>query len=191
MAEDVFADIEAAVPDNTQLSLVSALVKRQLDEQKAVEAATTALAKAQAALKLTEETDLPNALIGCGITKFETTEGAKVELKTSYHASIPADRKPQAFAWLDNHGHGAIIKHEITIKFPRDSGNQAARCVDLLKMEFPNLPVDDKESVHPATLSSLVKELMGQSKEVAMDLLGVFTRRYAAIKLPKSKKDEL
>lgn len=190
MADETI-EIEAAEgPSDEQFKRVSTLATQLTRAEETVALAEVALKEAQAALRQVSEIDLPQAMLDCGMTECKVAGGAKVELKTVYRASIPKERQPEAFAFLTNTGNGAVIKHAIAISFGREDGNQAARCVDLLKQEFPGKDVSDKESVHPQTLGALVKELIGRGVEVPLDVLGVYTQRYAKVTLPKEKKSK-
>lgn len=192
MAIDSDVDVESAPgPSDEALTRVADLTSLLLERKEQLERAEAALKDAQAALKQVEEVDLPRALLDVGLIEYKTTDGARVELKTSYHASIPKERQGEAFAWLDDNGYGAMIKHDVTVQFGRADGNRAARCFDLLREEFPDNKVVDREHVAPQTLSAFVKEQMADGRDVPLDLLGVFTRRYASVKLAKKKGSDL
>lgn len=184
--------VEAApAASDTQLRRVSELAALLILRRSEAEEAERHLKNAKNALAQVEEIDLPTAMLDCGLMAFTDTNGAKIELKTSYHASIPKDRADEAFAWLTGAGHGSIIKHDVAVQFPRDAAQLAAQCVALLQEKFSAFKITDKEHVAPNTLSALVKEQIGLGADIPLDLLGVFTRRYADVKLPKIKKDGL
>ena len=52
-------------------------------------------------------------------------DGLSVKLKPFVTASIPADRKQEAFNWLREHGLDDIIKNDIIVSFGRGQDNQA------------------------------------------------------------------
>jgi hypothetical protein len=96
-----------------------------------------------------------------------------VSTKQEYYASIPAEKSGQAFAWLREHGYGAIIKNVISAEFGKGEDEKALEAATVLAEA--GFKPSQKESVHPMTLKAFVKEQMEKGNEVPADLLGVFT----------------
>ena len=51
-------------------------------------------------------------------TKYKGSERI-IEVKPFYSASIPKDRKGEAFEWLRIHGYDDIIKNQVSVQFGR------------------------------------------------------------------------
>ena len=54
-----------------------------------------------------------------GLQKFTLTDGAEISVKPIYAASIPRDRKEEAFQWLRDHEFGDLVKNNVTVTFGR------------------------------------------------------------------------
>lgn len=94
------------------------------------------LKQEKAALKLLEETVIPEAMDEMGLEEFKDTKGRKVQSIKKIRASITKANMMEAYAWLREHDYGHIIK----------------------KVE--------KESVHPGTLGAFAREMMEEGEEL-------------------------
>lgn len=58
---------------------------------------------------------IPDKLLELGVTELKLSNGAKVSTSKKYIASIPKDpdKSKEAFDWLIQNGHGAIIKKQL------------------------------------------------------------------------------
>lgn len=181
-------DVEAAPgPSDDALRLVSTLAQRQLEQEKAVADATEALVKANEALKITKETDLPNAMSAAGQELCKVTGGYIVTLKTIVRGHIPEERRPQAHIYLRGRGDGALIKTEITAYFGKGEEQQAAHLLDVLREDFPKQEVKTKEAVNAQTLSAFVREQLKKQAPIDEVMLGVTRQRLTEITAPKQK----
>ena len=60
---------------------------------------------------------IPTMMTEMNISKFSLSDGAGVEVKPVYGASIPKAREVEAFNWLRNNGLGDIIKNMVTVLY--------------------------------------------------------------------------
>ena len=63
---------------------------------------------------------IPTMMTEMNISKFSLEDGAGVEVKPVYGASIPKAKEEEAFNWLRNNGLGDVIKNMITVSFGRN-----------------------------------------------------------------------
>lgn len=120
-----------------------------------------------------------------------------VEVKPYYKASIAADweieRQEAAFAHLEEHGHGDVIRSVVTVSFPKEEIERAHALVEHIRQsnEFGGLDPILGMSVPWNTLTSLVKSEYESAKESGepfpMDLetIGATVGRIAKIKKRK------
>jgi hypothetical protein len=74
------------------------------------------------------------------------------------YAYISEENKPTCYNWLRDNNLGSIIKNEIGVQFDK---TQDAEAIDLkARLSSEGLPVTHKESIHPSTLKSTMKELV-------------------------------
>ncbi len=126
-----------------------------------------------------EERDIPNALNEAGVSEFTTLEGLKVSTKFIV-GSIPIDRKEEAFEWLDNHGHGSIIKRGVQVAF--DKGSEAAAESAAEAMRGMGLEPKITLNVHAQTFMSFAREQIQKGTVLPLDKWGVFYGTKAVIK---------
>lgn len=109
-----------------------------------------------------------------------------VEAKSSpfYYANIavgwPAEKRKQAFDWLEGNGHGDLIKTEVTVLFRREERDEAVRFAELAR-EYGTPEI--KEAVAWNTLTSWLKEQVEHYHYVPpLDLIGGTVARQVKLK---------
>ena len=107
-------------------------------------------------------------------------DGLTVERKMMVHASIPQDRKEEAFAWLRDKGLDDIIKNDVTCSFGKGEDNMAGDVVGMLKER--GFDPKTKTHVHPSTLKAFVKERVTDGKPIDLDMFGAFIANAAQIR---------
>jgi hypothetical protein len=192
--EQLDQDVEAApIPDNKDLANIAALAQKYVALEKTIAFLENTLKNRKEELKTLREGALPLALTEVGMTKFTLQGGTQVTLKTGYVASISETNRPAAHEWLEQHGAGSIIKHEIKITFGKGEEAWARKFMsDMAKRKRP-LRYERKDAVHPQTLGAFVRERVADAKanglspeaELPFPLLGVFELRYAEVEQPK------
>tara|TARA_R110000782_G_scaffold6703_5_gene22886 strand:- start:149 stop:703 length:555 start_codon:yes stop_codon:yes gene_type:complete len=115
---------------------------------------------------------IPTMMTEMNISKFSLADGAGVECKPVYGASISIAKKEEAFNWLRNNGLGDLIKNEVTVSFGRNEDNKAAEYAGLAQGQGYQ-PVQ-KLKVEPMTLKALVRERLESGKEMPTELFNVF-----------------
>lgn len=187
----------AEVKDEVKLSISQLAVKQlQLQVKKAETEAS--LKRIDEELKKVSEYDLPNAMAEAGMRTFELLDGSKIAVKKVYAASVKVENRPEAFAWMRERGHDALIKTEVTVPLGKGAHDIAEQIIEELKERFPDYQVRLEESVHWQTLRAFVKEQV-EAEELAVnggetvedplprELLGVYIIDKAEIVLPKKK----
>ena len=115
---------------------------------------------------------IPTMMTEMNISKFSLSDGAGVEVKPVYGASIPKAREVEAFNWLRNNGLGDLIKNEITVSFGRNEDNKAADYAVLAQGH--GYQPTQKLKVEPMTLKALVRERIEKGDDMPTDLFNVF-----------------
>ena len=107
-------------------------------------------------------------------------DGLTVERKMMVHASIPQDRKAEAFAWLRENNLDDIIKNDVTCSFGKGQDNSAKNVVGIL--EEAGFEPNIETHVHPSTLKAFVKERVTDGKPIDLDMFGAFIANAAHIR---------
>lgn len=131
---------------------------------------------------------LPDAMKNLGLKNFTMTSGAEVILTDVYSASITDSNREEAHAWLRTHGHGDIIKNNVTISFGKGEDEYAGEIINRLlidrkagSVKFGDL--QQKEAVHPQTLKAFVKDQVTSGEEFPGELFKLYVGQ--AVKITK------
>ena len=116
---------------------------------------------------------IPTMMTEMNISTLKLADGTSVEVKPVYGASIPADKKEDAYKWLRENGLGDLIKNEITVAFGRSEDNKAQQYAVLAQGQGYE-PVQ-KLKVEPMTLKALVRERVEAGLDMPSDLFNLFT----------------
>ena len=195
MSDDILAMMEDEVSSTatqklggSALSAVSILARKMRDMEQEIDDTEKALSSLKKQyLKLTDE-ELPAALEELGIAEMKLDDGSKIKLTQIYGASIPVERREEAFAWLRENGYDDIIKNTVACSFGRGEDDKAAKFTDSIRRM--GLAPDTKTEVHAMTLKAFVRERVETGDELPMDLFGAFVGQRAVIKNATVKKDK-
>jgi len=178
--EDIFDESEAlASVDTGTGKQLSSLVRALRNVEQQIEAAENHLkVLKQDKHKLSVE-NIPALMDEMGVERIDV-DGVTVTRKMIVHASIPADRKEEAFAWLRENNLDDIIKNDVTCSFGKGEDNIAGDVVGILQER--GFDPQTKTHVHPSTLKAFVKERVTDGKPIDLDMFGAFIANAAEIR---------
>jgi hypothetical protein len=181
------ADAEAtAIPSDHSLAEIAQLAERQVALEKRIADAELVVLGMKTQLAKLSGQILPTAMRALGLETLKLSSGETIECKAILRASIPEEHREAAFAWLEEHGFGGLIKHEVSASFGKDEDENAKAFVTAAA--GLGVSVEDKRSVHSSTLSAFVAEQDKAGRELPEQILGVFRGDVTKIKAPKKKK---
>jgi hypothetical protein len=164
---------------DSTLAELADLAAQQIEAERVLADTEAQVAVAKRALREIKEVKIPELMDSVGMGEFTTTTGLKIKVKETIRAKISKANAVDAFAWLRENGHEALIKRQVTIMFGRGEDAEAAETIKAL--EERELPVDDTSSVHASTLTKFVCEKLEAGEDVPMELLGVHRQRVSAV----------
>ena len=178
--DDMFDETEALVNiDNLTGKQLSDLVRALRNVEQQIDDAENHLkALKQEKHKLSVE-NIPALMDEMGVERLDV-DGLTVERKMMVHASIPQDRKDEAFAWLRENNLDDIIKNDVTCSFGKGQDNLAGDVVGILSDR--GFEPKTKTHVHPSTLKAFVKERVTDGKPIDLDMFGAFIANAAQIR---------
>jgi len=166
--EDYFDESEAlAQVDSGTGKQLSDLVRTLRNVEKQIEDAEIHMKALKAEKHKLSVENIPSLMDEMGVERLDV-DGLTVERKMMVHASIPKDRKDEAFAWLRDNGLDDIIKNEVKVTFGKGEDNEAGAFLD--DAVNKGLSVDNKKTIHPSTLKAVVKDEMSQGRMSEKDL---------------------
>lgn len=185
MTIDFESDAQAITVQDNSLAAISELGRQAILIEKDIEDLEATLAEKKEALRNLTDERIPDALKEIGMKSFEMADGSEIEVKPFYSASIPADRRGEAYEWLRAHGFDDIIKNTVSVQFGRGEDDAAGELINVIRKQ--GLLPDQAEKIESQTLKAWVREMVEQGTEFPTELFGAYTGLKAKIKRAKSK----
>ena len=181
---DIFEDLidegdKFASVDTGTGKQLSDLVRKLRSIEQEIEDAELNLKALKAEKHRLSVENIPGLMDEMGVDRLDV-DGVSVSRKMIVHASIPQDRKEEAFAWLRENGLDDIIKNDVTCSFGKGEDNIAGDVVGILQEK--GFDPKTKTHVHPSTLKAFVKERIVDGKPIDLDMFGAFIANAAEIR---------
>jgi hypothetical protein len=178
--DDIFSEADAlSNVGTTEARNLSALVRTLRQVDKDIEKAEASLKSLkQDRQKLTTEL-IPGLMDEMGVDRLDV-DGVTVTRKLIVSASIPEDKREEAFSWLRDNSLDDIIKNDVVVSFGKGQDNAAKSALELLREQ--GFDPDVKTHIHPQTLKAFVKERIEDGKPIDLDLFGAYVVNAADIR---------
>lgn len=160
-------------PSDDKLAQVMRLAQVMVEQELAVAAMEEELKDLKAALLRTQTEDLPTLMEEIGMLSVTLKDGSKVEVVEDINCAIKVADRAAAHQWLIDNNFGGLIKTQVVTEFGRGQLDDAIRYAQEANSKFPENPAGVKDTVHPATLKSFVKEQLEKGAPIPMELFGV------------------
>lgn len=123
-------------------------------------------------------------MLDCGVESI-TRNNVEFSIKEYVSGSIPNDihDKQRAFAWLEEHGVGELIKNVVSVQFPKGDNDRASDAIELLR-DLGCSP-QREQSVHPMTLKKFARERLEDGLPINLDILGLYAGQTVKFKKVK------
>lgn len=180
MGIDFETDAQALTVANDGLSDIASLAKLALQLEREIAELDETVKERKETLRNLTEVRIPEALNELGMSSFKMADGSSIEVKPFYSASIPAERKGEAYEWLRQHGYDDIIKNTVSVQFGRGEDEDAGKMLELVR-KSGYIP-DQAEKIEPMTLKAWVREMVEQGTEFPSELFGAHVGQKAKIK---------
>lgn len=122
---------------------------------------------------------LPELFEQVGMTEVKTKAGTKLKSEEKIFHNVSKARKAAAMKWLEDHGHGGLIKNTVVVAFNRGQETEVQELLTTLAQQFENVRTD--KEVAPATLGALLRNLLKEGKDVNQELFGIVRRTVVTI----------
>lgn len=169
------------LPKDEQVRELSSLIDELVDVRNKIERLEEVrkeLAKKE--LRLGGEL-IPSKMDELGVSSL-TVDGRKVSCKPFYSAKIKPESEPQAFDWLEESGHGDVVKGELILPYRRPDREMIFTIKNFIKAQY-GFDTNVKLGVHHSTLRALARELVEDEGVVPPpDLFDLFIGRQTIIK---------
>ena len=172
----------APIPSDA-LAQLSALSRALRDEELLGENLAEQVKASAARARALAEEDIPSLMTELQLTEIKLETGEKITVTPEVYAAIPAAQREAAFAWLEAHGFGGLIKTEVTIAFGKEQLDAAKKLAAHLAEDgfAPEL----ERNVHASTLKAWLKEQLEKAVNIPLELFGARPVKLAKVKWPK------
>jgi hypothetical protein len=174
---DVADSLEDVDTDTTKS--LSNLVKQLEDINANIEHVESELKKLKQERNRVSMENIPALMDEMGVDRIDV-DGVSVQLGSFVSASIPPDRKQEAYEWLRSNGLDDIIKNEVILGFGRGEDETAQKI--MLDLENRGFHPEAKTHIHAMTLKAFVRERVENGQPIDLDLFGAFVGKTANIK---------
>lgn len=138
-----FEELEA--PDEEEMKTISHMANELLTIRELMAELQAKLQALSAEERQLSQHDLPEKMKEIGVMDFTMEDGSRLAIKHKVKASLSKARREEGFAWLREHGHGALIK-----------------------------PKTVEEHIHHQTLTAFIKEQLDMGTAIPTQLFGVY-----------------
>lgn len=175
---------EIPLPKPEETRDLAQLIQDLWDAELAVDVTKEALDAAKQKVLELKRFAIPDMMTAMHMEEFSNA-GLKVKLKKDVFAGITVERTAAAHAWLEEHGHGGLIKRELAVAFAMQEGDKAAQLRAELDQKYPG-NVKQEEWVEPQSLKAFVrKQLEAGVKDFPLELFGAQEFREAKVERKK------
>tara|TARA_R110001583_G_scaffold58134_2_gene173528 strand:- start:2822 stop:3355 length:534 start_codon:yes stop_codon:yes gene_type:complete len=167
----MFDDIKTEVSE-VSLKTLTEKATQMLNLEELVEEKQASLKATQKELKALAEEEIPALLSEVGLSEITLSNGAKISTNAYYFARITEHNRDEAFTWLQNNGHGDIIKNTVSVSFGRDEDVNAEKL--LTNLQDDGFTTSGKKWVEPMTLKAFVREQVESGNDLPLETFNVY-----------------
>lgn len=155
-----------------QLAELSELAQQQLHYESLIGSLEEQMESAKEQLNRVSMVLIPEAMMACGMESFKLKDGTSIKVEKFYSGKIDETKATEAFAWLRKTGNDSLIKREVKCQFGKGEDQEANELMALLDEKGFN--ATDKQSVHPMTLKSFIREQFESGSDFPAELFGAY-----------------
>ena len=167
----MFDDVK---PEVSEISLKTLTDKanKMVELEQLVEEKQASLKSTQKELKTLSEEDIPALLSEVGLSEITLTNGKKISTSAYYYGRITEHNQQEAFEWLQDNGHGDIIKNVVSVSFGRDEDVDAEKL--LSNLQDNGYTTNGKKWVEPMTLKAFIREQVESGNDLPLETFNVY-----------------
>jgi len=178
--DELTADATPENFDETTMGVLATAVNLLIAKQQDIASAEEALKILKAEERVINQGEIPQLMANLGMEKLTLLDGRTLTVKEAVQVSIPAPMKIGAFAWMDENGHGDLIKIALTAKFARGESDKAQHALELINAYSGNASLT--ESVHTGTLKAWARVELEQGHSLPVQYFKVHVVKMTTVK---------
>jgi hypothetical protein len=166
--------------DTERLGELGKAVTQMLDLRMKVAEAENALAEVKRQYHALAIGTVPDIMAELGLKEVQTQHGVKIVVAREVQCKFIPEVKDRGLEWLEEHNYGALIKHEVSVEFGKDSEAAVARAVAALN--DAGFEPDVSRDVHAMTLKAWGKRQVEDGATIPSELFSVNTFSIAKVR---------
>ena len=174
-------------PIDSQLKVITKIGEKVVENKRNIARLDEEVKLAKEKLRKIVEEELPDAMTSVNLRTFELEDGTNFSVKDEIFVSIREDKRAGALKWLEDNGHGDLIKHDVKVSFGRGDHDHAENLKKILGKSFKSIPYDERMTVHSGTLKAFAKERYSLGETLPEEHFSVYEANIAKVKLGKEK----
>lgn len=168
---------ESIEPGSNAKAVLEGQVHDLREAEKIVAFLEAELKEAKKKVRHIAEEVIPATLEDMGLEEVTVKGGLKVKVKQLVYASPRKENREKVYDWLEEHGHGGLIKRHGIFTVGRENEKKAKAWIKRIK----SFPGRFERKVEPSTLSAFVRQELESGTEIPMDLFGAHPKRVAKV----------
>ena len=167
----MFDDINKEVSE-VSLKTLTDKANKMAELEELIEEKQASLKATQKELKTLSEEEIPALLSEVGLSEITLTNGQKISTQAYYYGRITEHYQQESFEWLQNNGHGDIIKNVVSVSFGRDEDVNAEKL--LSDLQDDGYSTNGKKWVEPMTLKAFIREQVESGNDLPLETFNVY-----------------
>lgn len=149
---------------------LTALAQELTERDRKISSLEEELKCAKESARAMREETLPAALTELGVTSITLLTGEKLNMKQEVYASIPVEKRAEAYDWLERQGFESIIKTTVAVQFGKGELHAAEELMESLFGQ--GLQPSFNRDVHAQTLKAFLREQLAAGRQLPLELFG-------------------
>lgn len=166
--------------DTDRLGELGKQVTKLLDLRMKVAEAENHLAEMKRQYNAVAIGDVPNLMGELGLTEVHTQHGVKIYVTREVQCKFIPEVKEKGLDWLEDNNYGALIKHEVSVQFGKNSEAEVQRAISALNAA--GFQPEVSKDVHAMTLKAWGKHQIEDGAPIPAEFFNVNTFSIAKVK---------
>jgi len=154
------------------LNEMATVVQSLLDAELIIENQENQLKESKENARKLREEVIPSSMQELGLAELKLDTGQKITVKQDVYASIPKDNKLSALQWLEDHGHGGLIKTDVVTSYGKGEEEEGRARKLLFKLLAEGEKTKLSRGINAQTLKAFLREQIAKGEDVPLDLFG-------------------
>jgi len=163
--------VDAPKASDDAMSRITELANKMRDLDKQAADIELQLKKIQENRRQIAEEQLPALFASVGVEEFKTISGVPLKLKNRVHVNVSKGKKPGIIEWLDENGHGGMVRRNVVIEFDKTQQEAVNKLIKLIGRGWPNHRT--QLDVNAATVKAFVTNRLKEGEEVPAETFGL------------------